>query len=194
MTTSEIVTIVLTSAGVSSLVAFLLNYFFESRQQHRFEKEIADLEYNYASKLEKLKSEMLIDADIQHEITERRISNYPKLVELVYRTRNLSRELIEANPPLTLVEEFETRSGELEDSLYRFRLDLERDSIIGPIHDYKNLIKAYNRVLKDITIYQSRGTEEKIIQGVEQLKSIYSNIEDLHKSIIEKLSKKSAIG
>ena len=41
MTTSEIVTVILTSAVISGVVAFLLNYFFESRQRnysafHRF--------------------------------------------------------------------------------------------------------------------------------------------------------------
>jgi hypothetical protein len=189
MTTSEIVTVILTSAVISSVVAFLLNYFFESRQQHRFEKEIADLEHNYAIQLEKLKTEMVIGADIQHEITERRLSSYPKLVELVYRTRNMARELVGANHPPAFAEELEARSSELEDCLYRFRIDLERDGTFGPIHAYKNLLKTFNLALKDAMFYQSRDAEQdKIQQGVEQLESTYRGIEALHKSIIDKLS------
>lgn len=189
MTNSEIVTLLLTSTVVSGLVAFLLNYFFESRQQHRFERGIADLEHNYAIQLEELKAEMVIGADLQHELTERRLSSYPKLVELVYRTRNMARELVDVNLNPVFVEELEARSIELEDCLYKFRIDLERDHIFGPIHAYKNLLKNFNLALKDMMLYQSRDTlEDEVQQVAKQLKSTYNSIETLHNSIINKLS------
>lgn len=189
MTLSEIITVILTSAAISSIVAFLLNYFFESRQQHRFEKEITGIEHNYAIRLETLKAQMVVGTDIQHEITERRLNSYPQLVELVYRTRNMARELVGANHPPAFAEELEARSTELEDCLYRYRLDLERDKVFGPIHTYKNLLKAFNLALKDVMFYQSKETErERMQQEVKQLESTYRSMESLHESIIDLLS------
>lgn len=193
MSSSEIVTAILTSAVISGLMSFILNYFFESRQQHRFEREVENLRHSYAVQLEKLKAEMTIGADVQHEITERRLKSYPHLVELVYRTRNMARELVNANFPPAFAEELQMRTGELEDCLYRSRIDLERDGVFEPIHAYKNLLKTFNLAIKDAVFQESRKEEGQTGQGTEQLQSIYASVETLHKSIIDQLSSSTTI-
>lgn len=193
MSSSEIVTAILTSAVISGLMSFILNYFFESRQQHRFEREVENLRHSYAVQLEKLKAEMTIGADVQHEITERRLKSYPHLVELVYRTRNMARELVNANFPPAFAEELQMWTRELEDCLYRSRIDLERDGVFEPIHAYKNLLKTFNLAIKDAVFQESRKEEGQTGQGTEQLQSIYASVETLHKSIIDQLSSSTTI-
>jgi len=194
MNSTEIITIILTSALISTLIAFLLRYIFESKQQHRFEIELQKLKHNYEIQLENIKGKIAINADIQHKITERKLESYPRLVELVYRTRNMARELASVGYNSTLAEEFQSRARELEDCLYTFRIDLERDGIFAPIHAYKNSLKNFNLVLREMEFFQSRDAEqEKIQETVQELQALYSEVEDAHKPIIGKLSVNSVI-
>jgi hypothetical protein len=101
----------------------------------------------------------------------------------------MSRELVSVNRSPAFVEELAARTRELENSLYRFRIDLERDGTFGLIHTYKNLLKAFNMILKDIVFCQSKNCEPEEIHGeIEKLRATYDNIEALHKTIIGKLS------
>ncbi|MCK5561583.1 MAG: hypothetical protein KAJ51_13355 [Thermoplasmata archaeon] len=178
----EIIAIILTSSVVSAIVTFLLKTFFESKIRHRYEIE-----------LEKFKTELSIKANTEHEITERRLEAYPKIVELVYRTRNMSREIVtRSDISPTLFDELSTRAGELEDSLYKYRIDLERDKVFTPIHTYKNILKHFVMNLSDIKYYRAQDDSKKVNNSLKTLNEIYEEIENQHKPIIEKLSKKSS--
>lgn len=189
MISAELAIAILTSTVISALLTFLLNYIFENRQKHRYEKELTALQHSYEMQLEKLKSQMAIGIDAQHEIIERRLESYPKLTEIVYRTRNMARDIAECNFSSALVEELQVRTRELEDCLYKFRIDLERDGIFGPVHAYKNVLKAFNLAVQDAVFYGSQADdEERAQQTVAQVSSLYANLETLHKPIIGKLT------
>lgn len=184
----DILITILTSALVSSLVTSVLKVLIENRQEHRFQEKITRLGHVYESRLEQLKAELSVDSEVRHEIRERRLSCYPRLAELVYRTRNMARELVTTGPSQVLAEEFEGRARELEDCLYRYRLDLERDNVFGPVHGYKNLIRAFDVTLTRLLHYQAQGIEsEAMTRMSEDLRSTYENIEGRHLAIIDKL-------
>jgi hypothetical protein len=63
----DIVAIILTSALVSSIVSFLLRMVFENRQQHRFDLEVERIKNSYEIRLEKIKTDMALQADMQRE-------------------------------------------------------------------------------------------------------------------------------
>lgn len=193
MANAEIIITILPSTVVASVVSFLMRFIFESRQEHRFEKELANLKHNYEIQLERIKSEMAVGADIQHEITERRLESYPRIVELIYRTRNMARELVSMNYASTLSDEFRARTNELEDCLYRFRIDLERDNIFAPVHAYKNLLKTFDLTVKDRALQWAQSVDQDQARiTTEQLQSLYVSIESAHKPIIELLSSSAA--
>lgn len=192
MDTNEIVTIIFTSAIIASMVSFLLKYIFENKQKHRFEAEIEKIKHLNDIEVEKLKEVLALDANIQHKIGERRLDSYPRLVELVYRTRNMAKELTSPTYSPTLVEEFRERSKETEDCLYKFRIDLERDNIFIPMHVYKNLLKNFDLTLREIEILKCQENAQDIVQkAMKGRNDIYDEIEIRHKLIIENLSKLS---
>jgi hypothetical protein len=188
----DIISVILTSALVSSLITFLLRVFFENRQQHRFDLEIEKIKNSYEIRLEKIKTGLALQAEMQHGIIERRIENYPKIVELIYRTRNLSREIVSTNANPVMASEFQARAIELENMLYESRIDLERDGIFTALHSYKNLLKTTNRILDDISIFKSHDDEtKKINELLVEIKTIYEDIELTHKSLIDEVSSKT---
>jgi hypothetical protein len=185
----SIIAALLTSTIVSAVVSFVLKTWFEARLKHHFELELEKLRHSYEVELEKLKTQLMIMAETAHELTERRLTAYPQIVELIYRVRNIAREIVApTDTPPVLVDEFAARTGELENSLYVYRMDLERDGIFLPIHTFKNKAKAFNRLLEDRDHYQSREEQDEVSRISTELRSLYAEIERQHKPVIESLS------
>lgn len=185
----SILAALLTSTVVSTVLTFVFKTYFENRIRHHFELEMEKLRHQYEVELEKFKTELTIRADTVHEITGRRLEAYPKVVELVYRTRNMSREIATgANTSGTLVDELGARVRELEDSLYAFRIDLERDGVFSSVHTYKNTVKTLNMLLSDLSFFQNRGQDQEAREVAGKIRSLYDEIEVQHRSIIEGLS------
>ncbi len=192
-TPQDIVATILTSAVVSSMVSFLLRVIFENRQTHRYNLDIEKLRSSYDIRLEKLKTDLALQADLQRSIYERRFGNYPQLAELVYRTRNLSREIFLKKASSVIVSEFQARATELEGALYQFRIDLQRDGLFLDIHGYKNLLKLFERAASDAGLLSAENSSLPDVEEPPQgLQSIFQDIELSHKAIIDKLSSKTA--
>jgi hypothetical protein len=188
----QVLTTILTSALISSVVTFLLKIIFESRQKHRFDIELEKLKYEYELQLERLKSEMGVNTSIKQVVIERRLQNYPKLVELIYRTRNMSREIATTGVNPILLTEFQARSGEIEKLLYQSRIDLERDRIFAEVHGYKTLLKTLGRAAEDISFLKSQDDATgKFDEAVLQLRNLYDKIESSHRHLIDKVSAKA---
>jgi len=186
---NNIVTVLLTSTIVSAAVSFVLKTWFEARLKHHFELELEKLRHSYEVELERLKTQLAIMVETTHELTERRLATYPQIVELVYRVRNIAREIVaptETSP--ILIDEFAARTGELENNLYVCRMDLERDEAFLPIHTFKNTAKTFNRLLEDRDHYQSHGEEDEASRISTELRGLYAEIEKQHRPIIESLS------
>ena len=189
MDSATLITVLLTSTVISTLVSFILKILFESRLEHKLELELEQLRHSYKVELEKLKTELTIRAETAHELTERRLSAYPGIVELVYRVRNMTRE-ISSSPDTSsvLFDELGARANELENKLYAFRMDLERDELFLNIHTYKNAVKTFYRLLEDREHYKRSGDTAGSEKVTEELRSLNNKIERLHAPIIETLS------
>lgn len=127
----------LTSATVAAIVSLIFQGYFARRLEHRF-----------AVKLAEVNAKLAVQSQISGAIAGRKLTAYPKFVELCYRLRNMARDLASANPSAALVEEFLSRTSELEDNLYAARVDLEADSLFETVHDFKNDSNAFIRAIQ----------------------------------------------
>jgi hypothetical protein len=189
MNWNDVITTLLTSTAVSAIVSFVLKTFFETRLKHHFEKELENLRQTHTLELEKIKSSLTIVTDAAHQLLERRLTTYPRLVELVYRTRNLAREIVNAIQPMsTLSDEFAARTRELEEQLYASRMDLERDGVFGFVHSYKNTIVSFHRLDRDLRHFLDKGDTEEANKVLAEMKELYSQIESEYKTAVNSLS------
>jgi hypothetical protein len=174
-----LITTVVTSAAVSGLVTFLLKTYFKTR-----------IEHVYQVQLEKLKSELAVKLGEERDLATRRMKEYPLLVEQVYRVRNMSRDLMTtfSHSQLSLADELVTRTRELEDSLYRLRSDLERDGLFTEVHMYKNAAKNFNMKLSDMRYFLDHNEDARVNHARQELVELYAAIENLHQTVIHKLS------
>src|SRR5215471_14395781 len=81
------------SAVVSVIITFTLKTVLKSAIEHRYKVELENIKKQHHLEIEKLKSQLAIVAATEREMTERRMSAYPKVVSLVYRTRNMCRDI-----------------------------------------------------------------------------------------------------
>jgi len=186
MSLEEIGTAILTSAVVSTTIAGIIKLQLEKK----FEMKLEELRHSYEIELERIKNNLSIEADTIHKITERRLDIYPKIVEIVYRIRNMARDIAnKKETPPVLVGELTSRARELEECLYNDRMDLQRDEVFEPIHTFKNIIKEFNILVKDFNYYKSIGDNEKAFSAYADITKLYDEkIEPLHMPIIQKLS------
>lgn len=186
MSLEEIGTAILTSAVVSTTIAGIIKLQLEKK----FEMKLEELRHSYEIELERIKNNLSIEADTIHKITERRLDIYPKIVEIVYRIRNMARDIAnKKETPPVLVGELTSRARELEECLYNDRMDLQRDEVFEPIHTFKNIIKEFNILVKDFNYYKSMGYNEKAFSAYADITKLYDEkIEPLHMPIIQKLS------
>jgi hypothetical protein len=78
----------------------------------------------------------------------------------------------------TFKSELESRVKELEDSLYQFRIDLERDGLFLPVHYYKGLSKEFTRSVGDLVYVLASGDPQATAQNLrEQIRSTYQEID-----------------
>lgn len=179
----------LTSTIVSTAVSFVLKAWFEAKLKHHFELELEKIRHSYEIEVEKLKAQLTVKAETAHEITTRRLSAYPQVVELIYRIRNLAREIVTpAKTPPVIISEFSARTSELENNLYKFRMDLERDTVFILVHTFKNTAKTFNRLLDDREHYLTAVDEKKANEIGNELLEVFSEIEKQYHPIIDKLS------
>jgi hypothetical protein len=189
MNLNDILTTLLTSTVVSTIVSFVFKSIFESRLKHHFEKELENLRQQHALEIEKIKSKLTIEADTVHQLSERRLGTYPKLVELIYRTRNLAREIAYNKQSLPILsDELASRVYELEERLFASRMDLERDEVFDYVHDYKNTIMGFHRLDRDLQHFYEKNEVDETDKIVADMKILFSRAETDHKLAIEKLS------
>jgi len=161
---------VLTSVGVSAAVTFLIQTYFSKR-----------LEHNFARRLEAYKAELAIQIQSEHGIVTRRLEAYPKIVELCYRTRNMARDLTAPPYSNALVQEMQARARELEDYVFRFRIDLEADGVFVIVHRHKNLALNFARMITEIIA-------NNVSDATVNLNDLYSTLEDSYQQVVGRLS------
>lgn len=182
---------ILTSAVISSVVSLLLKLIFENRQKHNFSVEIERLKYEYEMKLEHYKADIALDIEVQQKIIKRRLESYPKLVELIYRSRNIARELCISNANTALADEIAVRALDIENLLYESRIDLQRDGLFAATHTYKNVVKTFSHIANDIRSLRLKDPQADIAQMEQDLKRVFDNIESMYSALVDDISVKS---
>ena len=165
---------VLVAAGVSAgvtIVALLLKQYFD----HRTER----FKLSHASR-----------AKVEDSLLPRRLELYPRLVELIYRSRNMARDIAAQSPSFapSLLEEFKSKGKEYEDCLYKGRLDLERDHVFKPTHHYKQMLLDFSRCFLDVGYACSQNDGEHVEANTKRLREIYGEIDEAHVHLISQLS------
>ena len=169
----------LTSATTTTILLFVFKTIFKSKIDHYFNTQI-----------EKLKSELSITTDVEQKISTRRLEAYSSLVEIIYRTRNMARDLSThfTQTNLSLSSEFKSRVKELENCLYKYRIDLERDELFVGVHEYKNILLNYSMKLSDIKYFMEHNEEERILNNKKELLKQFELIEEKYNPIVHELS------
>lgn len=177
---TDIITAILTSSLIASFVTFFLKKLFDRQ-----------LEFYFNTRLERLKSELEIQIDINQKFLERRLELYPKIVESIYRVRNQLRENCKFNSnsiDQNLV--FVRLSKEYSELIYQARLDLERDKIFNTLHSLKSQIILAENLSLDLIHFKTRKKKDskKINISLEKMKKVYSKIDRQYQKTISILT------
>jgi len=181
----SILTSLFGSGAVSVLVVLLLRTWLEARVRRSLEAELETLRHENEKERERLREEL----KVAHEFLERRIALYPRIVELVYRIRNLAREAVSSQSmSMADLEDLPQQVRELENSLFEQRFFLQHDGLFDEIHAFKNEAITFVQLFQDLEsadLVLSKGTFSLLQR---QLQDRYASIEKLHKPIIERFS------
>jgi L-cystine uptake protein TcyP (sodium:dicarboxylate symporter family) len=185
----SITVVILSTAVTSSLVASLVTFFLKQA----FDRQ---LEYHFNTRLEQLKAELATQSELKQKFTDRRLELYPKIVESIYRTRNLLREICQNNSASidqNLI--FVRLAKDYAELIYQARLDLERDNLFNAVHSLKDQIVIAENLSLDLIhlMTQKHVDAGKINKTSVQLKNVYSHIERQHRKTINRLTKLTEI-
>ena len=184
------------SAVVSGLVAFTTKEFIQSIIQKRAQFEIETLKMQHALEIERLKAQLSSAAKEAEAMRSRRSQAYPRIGGLVYRLRNMARGLAEglSEANISLVEEFADRTKELEEALYEFRLDLERDQLFMQVHAFKE--RALSFSLKAVGAKNAlKSGESPTTEALSsELKDRFEVLDKLYSDLVRRLSQASTDG
>lgn len=181
MDISTIVTAVITSSAVSGLIVFAFQTFLKSK-----------IEHHYNIELENIKTQLNIQNNQEQILSNRRNEAYPIIVGLIYKTRNMARDIVtQMNfKSKSFLDEFSQKVHELEDALYKYRIDLERDECFNEIHKYKNTLLNLNLKISDIVFFLEHNADDKAMTHKNDLNEGYKLIDISHIELIKLLSNK----
>jgi hypothetical protein len=160
------------------------NALFYSELEQKVEERTNEL------RIEKKKSELSSREDIKHQIITRRFNSYPKLVSLIYRIRNMSRD-ISSNPSMVLrsfYEELTIRKKEYEELLYEMRSDLVRDQMFDSCHEYKNIVTTFSMLVADIMYLKDKNIDINLRKKEKELRITFDKLDDYQSTLIKMLS------
>jgi hypothetical protein len=140
-----------------------------------------NIAHHYDKKLESFKAELSIAAKVREKLLTKKLDIYPALSALVYKTRNLARDILERKDAGNLFELIENEFYSLENALYQYRLEIEEDDF-ALLHKYKNLLRSYISVGKKV--YEKKSNS---LFTPDHLSEMYNDINTLYQTIIEKL-------
>ncbi|MBZ5502921.1 MAG: hypothetical protein LAN59_11920 [Acidobacteriia bacterium] len=169
-----LVTSALTSLGVSALTTLCFQTYLTKRIEHHFQRQLAQFKAN-----------LELQVHAKQEIANRRLEAYPKLIESSYRTRNMARDLLQAGVSADSLQELVARVRELEDMVFRYRVDLESDNVFVLVHRYKNLLREFYRIAADLQPSANRA--ESSTMG-DRLAEAYAAIDGCYAEVVHTLT------
>lgn len=179
------------SAVVSGLVAFTAKEFIQSMIQKRTQFEIETLKMQHDMEIVRLKAQLSNAEKEADEMRSRRSQSYPRIGSLVYRIRNMARGLAGglSISNISLVDEFAARAKELEEALYEFRLDLEKEHFVfTQVHAFKDRAVGFSGKAA-LAKHALESKEDLALEGlVEELRAGFKVLDSLYLEIVKRLS------
>jgi len=128
---------ILSSVGVAAAVSAVLTYLFKPLIEARLQRSLS-------AKVESLRAAYVSEHEYLKELIKRNANLYPNLIESVYRSRNIARELQARAPAYNPVlrEELGTHALALVEGLYRARLFLAPE-VFNPLHQFKKTLETF---------------------------------------------------
>ncbi len=127
----------LSSAGIAAVVSAALTYLFKPLLEARLQRALS-------AKVEALRAAYVSEHEYLKELIKHNADLYPNLIESVYRSRNIAREL-QARAPAhdpVLRAELGTHALALVEGLYRARLFLAPE-LFEPLHQFKRTLEQF---------------------------------------------------
>ncbi len=140
-------------------------------------ERIEELRNQNASGQEKIKADLNIRVQELLELFKLRRVIYPRLVELMYRTRNKAREALNRDDTAELAKDLRDLVNQIIENMFQSRAYLEHDGTQVKIHTFKNLGESF---VKALSIYESLRAEGKQKEADEmraQLEEIYQKLD-----------------
>jgi hypothetical protein len=181
---------IFTPTLISAIISTIVTFSIKALISQRYKIDIANLQNKHNAEIEVLKAQLMILTTISKEKTERRLKAYPKITELIYRTRNICREIDSKAISFNsyIIPELNNRVKELEDCLYEYRLDLDSDGLFMEVHKYKNCLLNFCYKVSDLKYFYDNSELERAEHVKTELSEIYKVIEESHAPIIKDLS------
>ncbi len=128
---------ILSSAGVAAVVSAVLMYLFKPLLESRIQRAVA-------AKIEALRAEYSKEHEYLKELIKQNADLYPQLIESVYRSRNIVRELEKVAPSYdsALRSKLGTHALALTEGLYRARIFLAPE-LFEPLHEFKGVLQQF---------------------------------------------------
>ena len=127
----------LSSAGVAAVVSAILTYLFKPLLEARLQKSLS-------AKLEAVRAAYVQEHEYLKELIKKNSELYPELVESVYRSRNIARELYTRAPKFdpVLRAELGNLALAVTEGLFRTRVFLP-SQVFEAIHAFKRTLHQF---------------------------------------------------
>ena len=146
------------------------------------------IRYHYKKKLEKFKANIEIKKGVEVNLTRKRLIIYPKIAELLYRIRNMAREIVTSfNLDSVIVTEIDNQKMVLIEYIYKNGLILQEDGLFNHIHRYKNILITFTEFVKDLQYFLKRKDEKEITNLKSKINLKYEEINSEYQNIIDSL-------
>jgi hypothetical protein len=170
----------LSSAGIAAVVSAGLTYLFKPLLEARLQRSLV-------LRLEELKAAYVAEHEFLRELIKRNSELYPSLIESVYRSRNIARELESRIPSYApaLRAEFGAHALALTEGLYRARLFLPAQ-LFSPLHEFKRAAQQFVFEYDLLTGPRpSPGVTAALSETVGKLDTLYEEVVRLAQEVLK---------
>jgi hypothetical protein len=149
----------------------------KSDLQGTMDERIEELRNQNASGQEKIKADLNIRVQELLELFKLRRVIYPRLVELMYRTRNKAREAFNLQDMSQLTKDLHDLVNQIIESMFQSRAYLEHDGTQVRIHTFKNLGESFVKALEIYESLRAVGKQKEADEIRSQLEEIYQKLD-----------------